>query len=1031
MQMTNLKTKKNNVKTTAFEINIIYCFTKENNLTQCKIGKTSIEVKNGQLPTEQECKEEAEKRKKEIFGTAGVNAKLEYVWIAIKQGKSFTDNEVHRYLINVKGIKKIDTNNIAREWFKCTPQEAKIAIDDFIKDTNEYEKYQKRSDFKEFREEQKVAIEKTYKFFKKIDDSYETKHEFLWDCVMRFGKTISAYGFIQKCIDNKVKCDKILILSHYPEVNTSWKNDFHKFQNDVRLKNYLYGSSNGREGLNFDDIKNKNYYFYFCSIQKLRRKNIEFDETEEFEMNFENNGFAKNNQELFQVDWDLVIIDEGHEGTLTQLAQEMIDNIKTKMFLYLSGTPFKLLATKDKFSDDNVFIFSYLDERAKCEEYAEKIRKGEVDENPYEDLPRLQIIVQTIGEDSIDKASNPLSLSESGFSFKEFFEVDKKTGNFKNENDVINFLDKLCNKYQEEKNELMPFSAKNYFNNRHSLWWINNVDTAKALEKLLRSHDCFKRFKVINAAGGNDDGTKKLKELKKAINDIKENHEDNCQYEGTITLTFRRLTTGVTVPEWSCVLMLNESTSAQAYFQTAFRAKTQFSDKGIIKRLANIYDFNPDRLLQIIPQILGENISKSDNEKTKKTLGEFLNAAPIIVNHGNTPFYADVDKIMQEMKTIYARKIVDSGFTSEDVFDKDKLINDLNEEEILHFEKLFNKTSKSKPKTSVKIVENNIPLPKKEKIEGETIKKIFDFSTKWDKKTQNIKKYFENDNQLREFLKGKNIILDEVDFGFVENTKNKKFWIKAKNTSEHYTGEATVAFVDDSITNFKQHVTEITSRMPLLILALPLKDISNFSLEKFCSEETFDDESWFEFMKLGSNPKESREAFKKIIKFLDKDAMCKSIQLWNNDVNNAFNESLTFDDAYKSIMNLLKRVKNPDKETVLTPEKVVNLHFDNSSINWNECEGNEFTIIDINSKSGIYPLYATHKIYQILKEKYENDISKYHPNDIILKHIYVMCRTNAAKLITRKILGLSSNEHDKLANEHIIQFDLYENLKDK
>ena len=63
----------------------------------------------------------------------------------------------------------------------------------------------------------------------------------------------------------------------------------------------------------------------------------------------------------------------------------------------------------------------------------------------------------------------------------------------------------------------MPFSAKNYFNNRHSLWWINNVDTAKALEKLLRSHDCFKHFKVINAAGGNDDGTKKLNELKKTL----------------------------------------------------------------------------------------------------------------------------------------------------------------------------------------------------------------------------------------------------------------------------------------------------------------------------------------------------------------------------------------------------------------------------------------------------------------------------------------------------------------------------------
>ena len=77
----------------------------------------------------------------------------------------------------------------------------------------------------------------------------------------------------------------------------------------------------------------------------------------------------------------------------------------------------------------------------------------------------------------------------------------------------------------------------------------------------------------------------------------KENHE----YEGTITLTLRRLTTGVTVPEWSCVLMLNECTSAQAYFQTGFRAKSQYSHDGMIKRLASIYDFNTDRTLQIIP----------------------------------------------------------------------------------------------------------------------------------------------------------------------------------------------------------------------------------------------------------------------------------------------------------------------------------------------------------------------------------------------------------------------------------------------
>jgi hypothetical protein len=164
--------------------------------------------------------------------------------------------------------------------------------------------------------------------------------------------------------------------------------------------------------------------------------------------------------------------------------------------------------------------------------------------------------------------------------------------------------------------------------------------------------------------------------------------------------------------------MLNHCNSAQAYFQTAFRCKTSYENEGIIKSQGNIYDFDTDRVLQVIPAILGENIKKASNETIRNKLGEFLNAMPVIAYHGNKLIELDVDAIMKEVKTIYARRIVDSGFESEEVIDKNTLVDLSNDIGISveYFEKLFSSSSKnSNSKTTVSIIENNIPKSTREK----------------------------------------------------------------------------------------------------------------------------------------------------------------------------------------------------------------------------------------------------------------------------------------------------------------------------
>ena len=61
--------------------------------------------------------------------------------------------------------------------------------------------------------------------------------------------------------------------------------------------------------------------------------------------------------------WDLLVIDEAHEGIDTLKTDRAFDKIKRHFTLHLSGTPFKAIATQ-KFHSGQIFNWSYLDEQA-------------------------------------------------------------------------------------------------------------------------------------------------------------------------------------------------------------------------------------------------------------------------------------------------------------------------------------------------------------------------------------------------------------------------------------------------------------------------------------------------------------------------------------------------------------------------------------------------------------------------------------------------------------------------------------------
>ncbi len=501
-----------------------------------KIGEATFEDGNVALtPGSSALNKAARARIDQYTKTAGIAYELLHTEVAITvRGGAvlgFNDKEVHEVLLR-SGIRRkvFDQVNGANEWFCCDLNTAKKAIA-AVKEGRKALHASEISDAHSpilFRPEQREAIDKTLKLFKKGS-------QMLWNAKMRFGKTLSALEVVKEQGDFR----RVLILTHRPVVDAGWYDDFRKIFYDT--PDFLYGSkTNGETFLSLETRARMRAcrYVYFASMQDLRGSELV------------GGNFDKNN-DVFSTPWDLIIVDEAHEGTQTDLGRAVMAELvkdRTKV-LRLSGTPFNLL---DDFKEEEIYTWDYvMEQRAKAQ--WDELHPG--DHNPYAELPRLNIYTYDLGRLMSDYADEDIA-----FNFREFFRT-AGDGTFVHARHVENFLNLLT---KTDERSMYPFANVRYRDIfRHTLWMLPGVKAAKALSAMLRNHPVFGMFEVVNVAGDGDEeeaNDEALRKVEKAIG-------PDPDRTRTITLSCGRLTTGVSVRPWTGVLMLSGSfnTAASAY----------------------------------------------------------------------------------------------------------------------------------------------------------------------------------------------------------------------------------------------------------------------------------------------------------------------------------------------------------------------------------------------------------------------------------------------------------------------------------
>ena len=365
--------------------------------------------------------------------------------------------------------------------------------------------------------------------------------------------------------------------------------------------------------------------------------------------------------------WDLLVIDESHEGVDTFKTDIAFENINRDLTLHLSGTPFKAVAS-GKFAQNQIYNWTYADEQE-----AKAAWDKPEENNPYEKLPRLSMFSYQMSQMITDEVNKGAEINgeniDFAFDLNEFFETNDN-GKFVHEADIKKWLDSLSH------NEKYPFSTKELRDElKHSFWILNRVASAKALQKLLKEHPVFENYEVVLAAGdgrGSDDdqsiNQKSLGRVREAI----------ATHDKTITLSVGQLTTGVTVPEWTAVLMLSNMKSPSLYMQAAFRAQNPCDYKvdGQMRQKENAYvfDFAPERTLMIYDEFANNLSSKTTNgggttDDRKANIRTLLNFFPVIAEDNNGKMVElDVNQVLTIPKVIKAQEVVRRGFMSNLLF---------------------------------------------------------------------------------------------------------------------------------------------------------------------------------------------------------------------------------------------------------------------------------------------------------------------------------------------------------------------------
>ena len=960
----SIKTEEKKLQS-PFAYNLIYIYEipDEDHKNCLKIGKASFSTNEKidiHAQNTEQLNKSARDRINQQTGTSAVRYYLKHTEIAIKEeikdGKkqmvSFLDDDVHEVLIN-SGIHraKFDLDANPREWFKVELQTAINAIKAVKEGRKSLNNSEINSAFQGITlyPNQEDAVEKTLTTFKH-------SNSMLWDAKMRFGKTITALELVKRMskLPNAYgDIKKVIIATHRPEVIEQWFGDFKTvfYEKDSTWK---FGSKVKGFGLPVEDLIKNDNFICFASLQDLRGAKLV------------GGNFVKN-QELYDTKWDLLIIDEAHEGTLTERGENVFKGLiddskdhKTKV-LRLSGTPFNII---DQYTTNEIYSWSYIDEQ----EAKQNWDYFKNPKNPYAKMPKMNVYTYDLGT----IINNPHYLDDKMFNFGEFFRVwtgnkeddiaddgtpitvgKDKVGKFVHEQDVIKFLNLLS---KEDESNNYPFSTKEYQDFfKHTLWMLPGVKEAHALSLLLNNHEVFGHgnFKIVNVAG------EALRKTKRVLDKVKDAIAKN---ERTITLSCQRLTTGVTVPEWTAVFMLYGSSqvAAQRYMQTIFRVQSPANIDGKIKENCFVFEFAPDRALKVLAKTahLSHQAGKVNSPETKKLMEKLLEFCPVIAINGSQMNAYDVPMMIKQLKSAYIDDIVDSGFENKRIYNLEQLrLENIDLKDFEGCDHILKGASQTKNSKLVKVTENDL-----DKKDGGTVT----IKEKQEKTPEQKQKEKEAQNAMR--------ILNAI-----------------------------------------------MTKVPLMVYGLTLDEDKEITYDNFTS--LIDDASWNEFM-----PKDAtKEKFKLFKKYID----TEMFELCNEELRNQVNAAnkLSINERIKRLTPLFLKFRNPDKETVLTPWRVVNMHLgdclggynfynENYSVVLDEprfidygqvtnqvLKSKEAKILEINSKTGLYPLYVTYSLFRArLNSPLENRTDRNIWKETVEKNIFVVCRTKMAEAITKRTL---------------------------
>jgi len=597
----------------------------------------------------------------------------------LESGNIFRDYAVHDYLEIVKHFHRLLPHEIedgvyySKEFFENA---GKNDVEEAIEDIKRSEKAKDgryhfyTSDFlpvkltfervKDFppRDNQQNAIDKFREAVK------NGRHNLLMYAVMRFGKSFTAMCCATEMDDAKL----VLIVSAKADVRNEWKETV---ESHVRFKDYLFYDGEDLKNntqIISNTLKENKRIALFLTLQDLQGETIK-----------------TKHLEIFEKSIDLLIVDETHfgaraaeygkvlrEGGLSDreiereiqtvetsdVIDDEIKQLKAKVRLHLSGTPYRILMS-DEFTKDDIITFCQYTDIVDAKEQWDKDNADSDDiaewDNPYYGFPQM---IRFAFQPNASSVARMKEMKEKGvtYAFSALFKPlslkkssDGSHKKFANEREILELLEVIDGQRDDEN--ILGFldyeKIKKGEMCHHIVCVLPFRASCDAMESLIKNNknrfENLSKYTIINIAGVDDERTYRDTDSVKAK--IK-----SCEDAGemTITLTVNRMLTGSTVKQWDTMLYFKDTASPQEYDQAIYRLQNQYikiykdtEGKEIrfnMKPQTLLVDFDPNRMFrmqELKSQFYNVNKEKNGNSLLKQRIERELVISPIItINNG-------------------------------------------------------------------------------------------------------------------------------------------------------------------------------------------------------------------------------------------------------------------------------------------------------------------------------------------------------------------------------------------------------------